>query len=406
MIELPSWDMAGSNEQVARVRLFTRNAGLRFEGRVREFPCRPGESGQLKTDIAPGRILQHPRQHDPEIKARKARRNLRLVELETAGKSAPPRLLLAMGEAHANLNNQQQAREAFRQVIESSQVGSTEMLEAYYGLLTTYDGQPRLAQQQRAACLEALEAFPLDAQLLLAMGNYMQSREQIELATRTFQTAVKHGQIDLQTWHLTEVAEVAAVCVSLGLQLQNKDDEAVEALEEALDRHENSARIRRRLIDLHIKHGRVDKAIRLVDALPMDRQRQEPFRNVIRGAVKAIERDWLPAIGYLQSAYAAGCRDPLCLRWLSVTLLSNGRIEDAKPVLTQWSEVEPGNAEVQAYLAAVAKPAEATAQDKTVGDASCRMRIDPGTTVLEAGPTQMPIIGQVSTSDSIPKRHK
>ncbi len=405
MTELASLDPTASNEQIAEARLFARSAGLRYEGRLREFPCLSNASDELKTDIAPGRILRYASQHDAQLKATEARRNLKLIEREAADGDKPPRLLLAEGEAHANLNDRKKAREAFRQAIESSQVGSTEMLEAYYGLLTTYDGEPGMAGQQRAICLEALEAYPLDAQLLLAMGNYMQAQNQIELATRAFQTAVKHGQVDLQTWHLSEVAEVAAVCLGTGLQLQGKDDEALQALEEALDRHETSVRVRRQIIDLHIKYARAEKALRTADLLPMDADLREPFRSVIRGACRAVRKDWLPAIGYLQSAYVAGCRDPLCLRWLAVTLLSNGQLDAAKPVLLEWHKLQPNNGEVLAYLTALveAEKAKTTTEPETAKDDSRQLRLDPGTTALKSGPTQIPITGQSSAADQTDK---
>jgi hypothetical protein len=58
------------------------------------------------------------------------------------------------------------------------------MLEGYYGLLTTFDGDPSQSDQQITACLEALEVYPLDAQLLVAMGGYMQNQNRLDLAAR------------------------------------------------------------------------------------------------------------------------------------------------------------------------------------------------------------------------------
>ena len=68
------------------------------------------------------------------------------------------------------------------------------------------------------------------------------------------------------------------------------------------------------------------------------------------GACKAATKDWLQALGYLQSAYVGGCHDPFCLRWLVVTLVSNGQLEAARPVLNEWLQREPSSAEALAYL--------------------------------------------------------
>ena len=301
----------------------------------------------------------------------------------------PPRLLIAMGEACSDLNQQAAARQAFLQAIHTTPRGSIEMLEGYYGLLTTFDGDPSQANRQLEICLEALEIYPLDAQLLSAMGSYLQAQNRLDLAARAFETAVKHGQIAPETWHLREITEMAAACLNLTLQIQAKDDEARRVLEETLDRYPASVRIRRHLVNLHVKQGREEEAVRVADAMPGDPQHREPWRNAIRGATKAVRQDWTPALGYLQSAYAAGCCDPFCLRWLSVTLLSNGQIEAAEPILHQWLQLEPANREARMYLDAVQE--QGRAKDAAAEqDRSRQIRIDPASTVPGAISTQVP----------------
>ena len=100
-----------------------------------------------------------------------------------------------------------------------------------------------------------------------------------------------------------------------------------------------------------------------------------------------------------------GCREPLCLRWLAVTLLSNGQLDAAKPVLLEWHKLQPNNSEVRTYLTAIleAEQAKTTTEPETAKDDSRQLRLDPGTTVLESGPTQIPIVGQASTADQTDK---
>ena len=420
MVEAPSADPASSNEQAARPRLLPKHQALRFTGRVRETLDSSIEAAGLAVDVAPGRILRHARIHDSERKARIAQRDLKLIALEATENCRPqPRLLIALGEACSNLDDQAAARRAFFQAVRQAPRGSTEMLEAYYGLLSTFNGSPIQRDRQVAVCLEALEIYPLDAQLLSAMGSYLQAQNRLDLAARAFETAVRYGKIDPKTWHLCEIAEMASAFLALTLQMQGKHDEARRVLEEALTQWQGSARIRRHLIDLCVKQGQSEEAIRVADALPMDDDQREPLHNAIRGASKAARQDWLAALGLLQSAYAAGCREPLCLKWLAVTLLSNGQTDAARPVLREWLQIEPHNAEVRAYLNVLERdfaagepdlvePIETQSEHETAesrhaieASASRRIRIDPGTTVTVVTPPRMPIIHQALSTDAI-----
>ncbi len=188
-------DHCTAGEQIAQPRLLPAKAGLKFEGRVRETLYPSIQAAGLEIDAAPGSILRHPRQHSQDRKTQLANRDLGLLELELTEKSKPnPRISLAQGEAYVNLGDYGKAREAFIRAIELSQPGSTEMLEGYYGLLTGYNNDPILRDAQMRVCLNALEVFPLDAQLLLAMGSYFQMRNRLDLAAQAFETVVKFGQ--------------------------------------------------------------------------------------------------------------------------------------------------------------------------------------------------------------------
>lgn len=405
MIETPPGGTAVDAEQMAQPRLMPGHAGLRFTGRVRET-LRPAiERAGLQLDTFPARMVRHVRQHDPGRRTRIAYRNIELALREASELDClPVRVSLALGDAYAEIQAQDSARAAYRRAADAAAKGSTEMLEAYYGLLSVYGTDAFFRDMQLGVSLEALEIFPFDAQLLLVMGNCLRSKDRIDLATRCFEMAVTHGRVDLETWHLVELAELAANALSLALQTQDRDENARRVLEEALRCHHGSLRLRRRLIDLHVKHGRCDEAIAVSDWFAIRADEREPLRDAIRGACRAAQGDWTPALGYLQSAYVQGCRDPICLRWLSVTLLSNGQLEPARPVLHEWRRIEPGNAEIEAYLAA-AEGTSGTAEgenpaEQPAGDpASRQFRIDRGTTVLEAAPLLWPIISQATSVD-------
>ncbi len=354
MVEIPPLDPAGSAEQAARIRLMPNDPALHFTGRVRETVRPSAEATGMEIDLAPGRILRDVSQHDPRRSTARARRDLELVAMEQRQSgSLSARLLITQGDAYANLDSHEPARNAYLAALAAAKPGSTDMLDGYYGLLPTFDHDPTLRNQQLKACLQALEAHPQDCQLLFAAGNYLQLRDRMDLARRSFEAAMNYGQVDLETWHLKELAEIVAICLSVVQQLEGSDDAARKTLENALERHIHSARLWRQLLDLHLRAGRETEALSAAEALSIAPSEWKAFTNAVRGACRAAQQDWTKALGYLQAAYVAGCRDLICLRWLAITLLSNGEFEAARPVLAEWSEIAPNSAELLAFLKAI-----------------------------------------------------
>jgi glycosyltransferase involved in cell wall biosynthesis len=391
MVESPPVDSLASAEQIAQIRLIPRCAGLVFEGRIREDLLRSANSAGMEIETGPGRILRHPRVHDAARKIDRAKRNLAIVELEKLENPREDiRLLLAEGEAYGELEMNEQARDAYARAVEISPPGSTAMLEGYYGLLSCYNNHPQLHDCMLEVGLKALETYPFDVQLLLAMGNYLQGRNRVDLANRAFEIAMKFGQIELTVWHLREVSEVATACWCMILQQQGRTREACEALNESLARHPQSARLLRHGVELHIKMDQPEKAIELAEKLAPDGENLTALADAVRGACRAAKSDWLAALGYLQSAYLTGCRHPLCLRWLTVTLLGGGATDAAMPVLQEWRQAEPDHPEMLTYLSALEKsgtPANCeTTSISTQTPADRLYRLDTGVTTTAVAP--------------------
>ncbi|HEY2759380.1 MAG TPA: glycosyltransferase, partial [Pirellulales bacterium] len=331
MVQLPPGYGQVDGEEVGRVRLWPIKAGMKFFGRVREQLTPMPESVGVSVETTAWRIKRSLRDVDPVVKAEKARRDIRLAELEISEQGEHPQLQLAQGDAWAALGEPDKAGDWFRRAIAKSLPASTEQLEAYYGLLTTFDGRLNTRDEQIATCLKALETFPLDAQLLCAMGSYLQAQGRLDLACRSYQMAVEHGQINLHTWHLARLAEFAVVCYSLTLDLQGRSVEACQVLRNALSSSTGSERLRRHLIELHIKHNQRRDALAEADQLPLEVLHREPLRNAIRGACLAVQQQWSSATAYLRGAYDAGCRDPICLRWLTSGFMAAGNFDAAEP---------------------------------------------------------------------------
>ncbi|MBM4001902.1 MAG: glycosyltransferase, partial [Planctomycetes bacterium] len=212
LIQIPRFGANIAGEQIARVRLIPRREGIRFHGRVRETMHHSlSELGMTIVGL-PCRIQRTEREHDPQIKLRKARRNIELADLTVKEQGPTPRMLNCIADALQVLGDNAQSLQFFRQALQASAPGSLDMLEAYYGLLATLDNDPANRPEQLATCLKALEFFPLDTQLLCAMGGYLQSQGRLDLAVRAYQTAHQYGQVQPESWHLNEIREIATCC--------------------------------------------------------------------------------------------------------------------------------------------------------------------------------------------------
>lgn len=348
LIVVPS-KAGGASEQIGRVRLMPARKQLRFNGRIQESLIPALAAQNMSVVATPYRFERTAREHDDGRVRNKLDRDLKLLRMEIAENGQQPRLLNALGEVYSKSEQKAEAIKCFRQALATSQRGTTDMLDAYYGLLTSLEGSDQARDEQIAMAVEALETFPFDAQLLCAMGGYLQAMGRIELAARSYEVAHLHGQVDPETWHLRDVGDMAAACLNLALQIQGKDDRALEVLNGALVRNPSSVQLRRRLIELHVKHARLAEALEQIDQFAGDPRQREALRTTVRGACQAAQANWVPALSYLQQAYGAGCRDPLCLRWLCISLISTGSAQAAAPIVSEWLRIDPENAEARKY---------------------------------------------------------
>lgn len=379
-IALPPETENVAGEQVARLRLVPRKPELQFTGRVREDLLLAVAQTGMQVERLPWRIERSPDYHVPEKKVGRAQRNLRLAKLELEQHGDQPEMLLTAGEALSALGKKSKAAEFFRRAIELAHPGSTTMLEAYYGLLTSFDGNDQARETQLAACLEALEIYPLDVQLLCGMGSYMLAQNRPDLAVRSYRIAVQHGQIDPQTWHLPDIAEVALACLSLTYQLLGQETEALQVLEDGLATYPESQRLRRQVLQAYIRRGECELALAQADQLVVEPHEREMMRSAVRGAALAAGKNWVAARSYLETAYRAGCRDMICLRWLSVVYLSLGELPAARAILDDWQTLAPRSSELASYRKALtraeAEPPTGAAGSAEIASTTPRLRVD------------------------------
>jgi tetratricopeptide (TPR) repeat protein len=352
-IQRPASNAANCCEQIGQLRLVPNRSGLQFTGRIREQILPSIKEAGLGVDALDCVIRRGNSARDAERERADSLRKLNLANLavtENGDQSLP---FIARAEALAELGRSAEAGAVYRRAIEVAERGSSEMLEAYYGLLTAMDADPAAADLQIATCLKALEVYPLDAQLLCGMGSYLLRAQRLDLAARSYEMAATHGKVDPSIWHLADLADVAVVCWSLVLQLLGDAGRAETVLNDALIERPGSVRLRRQLIELCVKAGRERDALAQCKLLPADIAYRSSLPEVIRGAVHAATHKSAAALGPLRAAYRAGCRDPLCLRWLAAAHLAVGNLADVEAIAAEWERHEPANLEIAAFRRAV-----------------------------------------------------
>jgi len=252
-------DQVGS-EQIAGLRLHPRRSGLRFTGRVREgMDASLAELG-LQLDALPLVIGRGGREHEAATKAAKAQRNIRLADLTMSEHGPSAEMQNVLGEAFQSLGDGVRAAQHYRRAIDLAERGSRHHLEAFYGLLSCLEGAAGERSDQLSLCMLAVEHFPLDAQLLVALGGYLQLLDQTPLAIRAFDLAFRHGQVQPQVWHLPDIREIAAACAATAMMAAGQQDAARTLLEAAACLFPASQRLAEQLAELEGRSVRVDPA--------------------------------------------------------------------------------------------------------------------------------------------------
>jgi tetratricopeptide (TPR) repeat protein len=349
------------------------------------------------------------RDFDPAVKAARAERNLALAELQLAERGPSAEVYNCLAEACQALSRHEQAAHHYRQALDHAEKGSPAQLEAYYGLLACLEtmtgrlpdaqGQDPRRSAQVSLCTTALETFPLDAQLLCALGGYLQSLGRADLAVKAYDVCYRQGQIEPAVWHLPDIREVAASCQAAVLELSGQADAALTLLQDAGQAYPDSKRIARHLLEHHVQRGRRDEALVVVGQMPIDPAARESLREAVVGACAAVKGNWTAARSGLQTAIQAGCRERFAWRWLATSLLATGAFAEAEELIGQWEAWDPASPEPAQFRCSL--PAAAVDRPTAAGEDSGRsVRIDAPQEA--AGPTLAPVAGAALPRSSAP----
>ncbi|QDU97058.1 glycosyltransferase [Lignipirellula cremea] len=325
-------------EQAAEVRLIPRQAEVRFAHRSRPALHAALEAAGLEVQPLPI-VLFRDEVETPDRRKNRAQQILNLADLELKSQGPEPRLFNILGDAFQTLGDLETASRFFHRSISEAPTCSAERLEAFYGVLSLLDQTAQPRSELIGLCTQALEAFPLDMQLLCALGGYLQAEGHLEHAGRAYRLAFEHGQINPYLGHLESLHEIAAHCLAVVLQFSSQDLEAQRFLEKVLLEVPDSLRLRRQLLELHLKHGRLEAALEQVKCPDVVWPSETALKSTVRGACLARQKDWAGAATHLEAAYNSGYRDPLCLRFLVRALVENGRNAAAHAVLLEWKHL-------------------------------------------------------------------
>jgi glycosyltransferase involved in cell wall biosynthesis/tetratricopeptide (TPR) repeat protein len=154
----------GVSTAVQHVRLFRNHPHIRWEHRVHEqiLPAVRRLGGELRfTDIQ----VQHTGYLDPELRARKRERDLRLLLLEYAELPEHPFTLFNLGMTYLDLQYPSLALPLLERSLAHSEPGDSIVRKLHY-LIVQCHRRMEKREEALAACQRGREHYPLDAELL------------------------------------------------------------------------------------------------------------------------------------------------------------------------------------------------------------------------------------------------
>ena len=343
------------DEETIEARLMPLRKGVRFQGAVRASLLSRNAALMMQISAAPGRFLLLSKENGPAKTANRAKQTLEALEkIENEGEVIRDDLLAAKAEAQFLLGNFVDARRLSMRLIQDAS-RSDLRLSAYYSVWETFALAPIPDAEITKLLIESIDHFPVDMQLLTFLGSHLQRTGQLELAVRTFETAIQHGRISLDVWHRLRIREIAVTSLALCMRLQERNRDAIRVLETNSELVEDRSEYNRHLLDLYIAENLEEKASELAAEIWGDVD-LDLLRLVIRGACLAKTGRWDLAFAPLDEAHQQGCRDTLCLRWYALTLLALQQFKPAIEILEQWLAVQPENSEAKSYHAAAQHP--------------------------------------------------
>ncbi|MCG8510953.1 MAG: glycosyltransferase, partial [Rhodospirillales bacterium] len=162
---------------VDHVKLFRNDPAIRFEGRIHEqvLPSIRQMGGEIGwTDV---HVHHSGADYSPEGRARKIKRDLRILAKDLADRPCHPFVLFNLGMTYECAGNSASAVGYLTECIEFSHTGESHLRKAYVYLVNAYERLGQFAEA-RKRCWEGLGRYPDDAELAFRLGQIlMRSRD-------------------------------------------------------------------------------------------------------------------------------------------------------------------------------------------------------------------------------------
>lgn len=196
---------------VDHVKVFRNHPDIRFSGRIHEqvLPAIRRLGGEVGwTDIF---VTHSGSDQSPEGRARKQKRDLRILEMELGEDPDQTFALFNMGMTLLDMGRAQEALSALCRSLQLASTGDSHIRKIYALLAQAY---AELGRRQTAlkTCAQGLEACPGDSELLFRSGTLLQQLGQLDEAERCFCGVIEpkrdrhfssldHGMLGIKAWH-------------------------------------------------------------------------------------------------------------------------------------------------------------------------------------------------------------
>jgi tetratricopeptide (TPR) repeat protein len=196
---------------VDHVKVFRNDPQIRFSGRIHEqvLPAIRGLGGDVGwTDIF---VTHSGSDHSAEGRARKQKRDLRILQLELGEDPDHTFTLFNMGMTLLDMGRAGDALSPLCQSLQLASPGDSHMRKIYALLAQAYAelGRPQTALK---TCIQGLEVCPGDAELLFRCGTLRQQLGQLDTAEECFRAVIEpkrdryfcsvdRGILGIKAWH-------------------------------------------------------------------------------------------------------------------------------------------------------------------------------------------------------------
>jgi tetratricopeptide (TPR) repeat protein len=288
---------------VDHVKIFRNHPGIRFTGRIHEQVLPAIRQLGLDVRWTDIRVRHSGSDQTPHGRACKHARDLRLLELEL---QEHPDCTFARFNLGMTLLDAGRAEDAVDQLCRSLQLASPgdSHLRKVYALLVQCYCELGRRQTALRSCLQGLELYPDDPELMFRRGVLLQTEGQLQQAEESFQSvlqdsqgrhfsSIDHGVLGIKAWHNLAIVR----------ELQKKFEPAAAAWRKVLTFAGTNRQAWRGLIDSLVNAGDLGPLEELAERCGHASGCPDDLAEIARSHVASKRGDRTAALTRLEEAY-------------------------------------------------------------------------------------------------------